>query len=198
MKHSFLYIVILSLNFCIVKLPPITFTQSGTAAEKQMIGENKTIEKDGWILSSIRTSALGSEIWKREILSSDTSFKDEDDELVLHLKRIGYFAPETKKYKQKGFIGEALDGKLKVNPIINQTKYLKEFGEIKERVEEVLKLTNESREIITKKKFESYDKEEKDPLKNKNLKSKYILTFYNLTEDGEYFEMSKSKWVKKE
>ena len=34
--------------FLNLKPPPITFTQSQTAAEKQMIGEDKELEKDGW------------------------------------------------------------------------------------------------------------------------------------------------------
>ena len=52
--------------FSTLKPPAITFTQSQTAAEKQMIGEDKELEKDGWLISSIKTSSHGSDEWKKE------------------------------------------------------------------------------------------------------------------------------------
>ena len=52
-------ILLLSSNCTTLRPQAITFTQSQTAAERQMIGEGKDLEKDGWIISSIRTSASG-------------------------------------------------------------------------------------------------------------------------------------------
>jgi hypothetical protein len=186
------------LNSCTVRLPAITFTQTGTAAEKQMIGSDKEIEKDGWILSSVKTSALGSEIWKREYLTNDLYLPEREEEVLLHLKRIAYFAPEVKVYKSKGFIGEALDGKLKINPLLNTTKYSRDFGDVKNRVEELLGLTNDSRAFLFAKKVQRIEKEYKDDQKIKVEKKKVQFTYYNLVEEGEYFEISSNKWIKKE
>jgi hypothetical protein len=201
MKNKLLFFVIICITLfesCTIRLPAITFTQSGTAAEKQMIGNDKEIEKDGWILSSVKTSGLGSEIWKRENLNSEIYLPENDEEVIIHLKRIAYLAPEIKSFKNKAFIGEALDGKLKVNPTLNLTKNYNEYGDLKLRVEEILKLNNESRTFLYNKKSERIDKEFKDPKKANSEKTKISFTFYNLVEDGEYYEVSKNKWIKKE
>ena len=201
MKNNLILFLILYITFfesCTVRLPAITFTQSGTAAEKQMIGNDKEIEKDGWILSSVKTSALGSEIWKRENLNNEIYLPENDEEVVLHLKRIAYLAPEIKMYKNKAFIGESLDGKVKVNPNLNLTKYSSEYPDVKARVEEIIRLTNESRSFLYSKKSERIDTEFKDPKKANTEKNKSIFIYYNLVEDGDYYEISKNKWVKKE
>ncbi len=201
MKNNLILFIILYIIFfesCTVRLPAITFTQSGTAAEKQMIGNDKEIEKDGWILSSVKTSALGSEIWKRENLNNEIYLPENDEEVVLHLKRIAYLAPEIKMYKNKSFVGESLDGKVKVNPNLNLTKYSSEYPDLKARVEEIIRLTNESRSFLHTKKSERIDTEFKDPKKANTEKNKSIFIYYNLVEDGDYYEISKNKWVKKE
>ena len=201
MKNNLILFIILYIIFfesCTVRLPAITFTQSGTAAEKQMIGNDKEIEKDGWILSSVKTSALGSEIWKRENLNNEIYLPENDEEVVLHLKRIAYLAPEIKMYKNKSFVGESLDGKVKVNPNLNLTKYSSEYPDVKARVEEIIRLTNESRSFLHTKKSERIDTEFKDPKKANTEKNKSIFIYYNLVEDGDYYEISKNKWVKKE
>ena len=201
MKNNLILFIILYITFfesCTVRLPAITFTQSGTAAEKQMIGNDKEIEKDGWILSSVKTSALGSEIWKRENLNNEIYLPENDEEVVLHLKRIAYLAPEIKMYKNKSFVGESLDGKVKVNPNLNLTKYSSEYPDVKARVEEIIRLTNESRSFLHTKKSERIDTEFKDPKKANTEKNKSIFIYYNLVEDGDYYEISKNKWVKKE
>jgi len=201
MKNNIILLVVLYITFfesCTIRLPAITFTQSGTAAEKQMIGNDKEIEKDGWILSSVKTSALGSEIWKRENLNNEIYLPDNDEEVVLQLKRIAYLAPEIKSYKNKSFVGESLDGKVKVNPILNLTKYSSEYPDVKSRIEEVIRLTNESRSFLYSKKSERIDLEFKDPKKANTEKNKILFIYYNLVEDGEYYEISKNKWVKKE
>jgi len=195
---SFFIFFTTMIEACTVRLPAITFTQSGTAAERQMIGNDKEIEKDGWILSSVKTSALGSEIWKRENLNDEIYLPENDEEVIIHLKRIAYLASEIKSFKNKGFIGEALDGKLKLNPILNQTKNFNEYADIKSRVEEIIKLNNESRTFLYNKKSERIEKEFKDPKKANSEKTKIMFTFYNLVEDGEYYEVSKNKWIKKE
>ena len=39
------------------KVPPFTITNAQTAAEKQMVGEDRDLEKDGWLVSSIQSSS---------------------------------------------------------------------------------------------------------------------------------------------
>ena len=84
--------------FSLLKPPPITFTQSQTAAERQMIGENKEIESDGWLLSSIKTSAIGPLEWKKDKLEEFKSLEQTEDFKVLY-KIILHTTPEIKKLK---------------------------------------------------------------------------------------------------
>ncbi|HNN80312.1 MAG TPA: hypothetical protein PKL30_15605, partial [Leptospiraceae bacterium] len=79
MNRNTIFIFFLSFVNCILTPPPITFTQSQTAAEKQMVGEDKELEKDGWLISSIKTSSSGSDEWKKDsILYEESEFKDKD------------------------------------------------------------------------------------------------------------------------
>lgn len=194
---SILSFILINLDNCVVKLPPITFTQSGTAAEKQMIGDEKNIEKDGWILSSVKTSAIGSNVWKREKLDSDISITIEDGEYLLHIKRLSYYAPEMKLYLSRGFIAESLSGKIVLNPLIKQSRYNSEYSEYKSRIEEALKLINESRDFIYKKKISYLEKTENKPDKIRQKSSEILLTYYNLASEGDFIEISRNKWARK-
>ncbi|MCB1141608.1 MAG: DUF1318 domain-containing protein [Leptospiraceae bacterium] len=183
---------------CVIKLPPITFTQSGTAAERQMIGDEKHLEKDGWIISSIRTSASGSEIWERESLTNDISIDTPDEEFTASLRRLAYFEPEVKAYKKKAYIGEGLDGRLQLNPLMKDSRYAKEFPEYQKRIGELLILVNESRSLILNKRKEFLKKETIDEKKKEAKLQSFLLVYYNRTEDGEYYESARGKWAKKE
>jgi hypothetical protein len=197
MIKNVLFVVILT-NACVLKMPPITFTQSGTAAEKQMIGEEKHIEKDGWILSSIRSSATGSEIWERENLTKNVAIDHEDPEFISALRVIAYFAPEINRYKKKFFIGEALDGKVKLNPLLKETRFHKEYDNVQNRLLEVIKNVNSARELIYNKRVQFIAKEKIDEKSIEQKKSKALLVYYNMVEIGEYYESSKNKWIKKD
>lgn len=190
-----------SISNCFLNLkpPPITFTQAQTAAEKQMIGEDKELEKDGWLISSIKTSSSGSDEWKKDtLLYEESGFKDKDYYTLLSI--IAYLAPEVKLYKSKGILGEGLNGLLqKPNIPLNKT-ILDEYSssEKKKRVEEVTKLVNDSRVRIYETRILAETKSEKSKTEDiSKLKERIILTNYNNAESGEYLEVTKGKWVKK-
>jgi hypothetical protein len=147
--------------------PPITFTQSPTAAERQMLGDGKDIEKDGWILSSIRSSSSGSEIWEKEVLDKELyeklTEKEKQEEIFVSYRNLAYLAGEVLLYKKKDFLGEAMDGKLSICPFWKDSVYKEEFSNLKERIEKVLSLVNENRTWIYKQRLELLEKQNLKP-----------------------------------
>lgn len=180
---------------CRLKAPPITFTQTATAAEKQMVGEDKDIEKDGWILSSIRTSATGSRIWKRESLDRTIDYPDYDDEIYSALRKLAYFSGEVHEFRKKGFIGESANGSLKVNPNYKTSIYYKEFPEKQKRINLVLAEVNQTRSFLRSKKRQSIESNTKftSAQKVKSLDELEKAFFYTI-EKGEFFEDEKGNW----
>lgn len=196
-----LFWVILFLTNCTflsLKPPAITFTQSQTSAEKQMIGEDKNLEKDGWIISSIRTSASGSDIWEKEILDNEIPEGELDETTYTALKRLAYLSKEVRDNKKKDFIGEALDGQIKINPLVNESRFKKEFPVNKQKIEELLSMVNESRKIIYENKISRLAKENLKEQELLKRKQKYLLVYYDMVEDGEYFEVKSGKWGRKD
>lgn len=197
MKKIFIYIIAL-FNFCTLNPPPITFTQSPTAAERQMLGDGKDIEKDGWILSSVRTSASGSEVWEKEILDKELYEKFSKDEVFVRYRVLGYLAGEVRNFKKKGFLGESLSGKLALNPLWKESKYKDEFPKLKERLEDILKIVNENREWIYNRKLELLNQKNLKSNEFEKEKTRLLLSYYNQTELGEYFEVKPNIWKQKE
>ena len=193
---NFSIVIFLFIGCLSLKPPPITFTQTQTAAERQMVGEDKDLEKDVWILSSIRTSASGSDVWDKEVLDREIPEKELDENTYIALRVIAYKAAEIRDFKKKGFIGESLDGNLKLNPQVNEVRFYQDFLKIKQNIAETIELINESRRILYNKRIEKIDKQLKEAQINKK-KEQYLLTYYSSVEYGEYYESSKGKWSKK-
>ncbi len=197
-QFSFIFWIIIISNCTTLRPPAITFTQSQTAAERQMIGDGKELEKDGWIISSIRTSASGSDIWEKEILDKEIPEGELDETTYTALKSLAYLAKDVRDFKKKDFIGEALDGQIKVNPLLNESRFKKEFPESKTKIDELLKLVNASRKIIHDHKLQKLanaNLKEQELLKQKEI---LLLSFYQTVEDGEYYEAKRGKWGRKE
>ncbi|MDX1958689.1 MAG: DUF1318 domain-containing protein [Leptospiraceae bacterium] len=193
---QFLSLIIIFSN-CYPKIV-ITLTQTPTASEKQMLGEGKFIEKDGWIISSIRTSVTGADIWEKEVLEPAIPDKDLDDETYIALRRIAYLSGELREYKKKGFIGESLDGTVKINPKLKDMKEREEFPKFKERIDAALKLVNDSRQIVLQKKITLVSKENLKEAELQNRKRELLLKYYSIVEEGDFFEVSNNNWIRKE
>ncbi len=172
--------------FSLLKPPPITFTQSQTAAERQMIGENKEIESDGWLLSSIKTSAIGSLEWKKDKLEEFKSLEQTEDFKVLY-KIILHTTPEIKKLKSLKYIGENLQGYLSIIEDKRDPSFDKIYSSQndKKRIKELISLVNETRNKLFNLIKDS---------KNKITTKEYLKT----VEYGEYYEEKKGVWILKE
>ncbi|MBK8395305.1 MAG: DUF1318 domain-containing protein [Leptospiraceae bacterium] len=195
----FLFILTFVNCFSTLKPPAITFTQTQTAAEKQMVGEDKELEKDGWLISSIKTSSYGSDEWKKDtLIYNESDFKDKDYYTLLSV--IAYLAPEVKVYKSKGVLGEGLNGLLQKPNIKSDKTLSNEYAipENKKRLDEVTKLVNDSRVRIYETRILAATKSNADKQEDPNtIREKIILSNYYNSESGEYIETGNGVWTKK-
>ena len=182
------FVIIFNNCFSLLKPPAITFTQSPSSAEKQIIGDNKELESDGWLLSSIKTSAIGPVEWRRENFDEFESIEIANEYKSL-LKIILHTTPEIKKLKQLKYIGEGLNGSLAILESKRDPKFDKIYNTKEEvnRVKDLVALVNETRQKV---------KDIRKNIKNKSNTPEY--TYLNTVEFGEYFEEKKGNWILKE
>ena len=182
------FIIIFNNCFSLLKPPAITFTQSPSSAEKQIIGDNKELESDGWLLSSIKTSAIGPVEWRRENFDEFESIETVNEYKSL-LKIILHTTPEIKKLKQLKYLGEGLNGSLAILENKRDPKFDKIYNtkEDVNRVKDLVALVNETRQKI---------KDIRKSIKINSNTTEY--TYLNTVEFGEYFEEKKGNWILKE
>ncbi|BDA79711.1 hypothetical protein LPTSP3_g26410 [Leptospira kobayashii] len=174
-----------------LKVPPITITNAQTAAEKQMVGEDRDLEKDGWLVSSIQSSSGGSG-GNKQINASAGS----DSDLQGNLLRIQYLTPEVKRYKIHGMVGEGIGGILKLNPIANTSPFYSQYENPakKKRIEDVILLINESRKTVIEKQLEAEKKKGKKEEELSAFRSSLIDSYQKSVLTGEFYESKPGKW----
>ncbi len=196
MKHTIIFLNLILFIQCKalinVKVPPITITNAQTAAEKQMVGEDRELEKDGWLLSSIQSSSNGS-----QSMAKESEGLDSKDSLEYgHYQRLIYLNPEVRKFKFHGMIGETPGAILKLNPESKSLPHYADYQipEKSKRVLDVIQLTNESRKILIEKQIDLERKKggtEEEIVKLKqNLQDSYLKN----VNKGEFFENKSGKW----
>ncbi|MDF3819311.1 DUF1318 domain-containing protein [Leptospira sp. 96542] len=173
-------------------LPPITITNAQTAAEKQMVGEDRELEKDGWLISSIQSSSNG--LSNKEKSADD----DIDPDIKIYRLRINYLSNEAKRYKMAGIIGEGIGGVLKWNPIAKNlptyTPY--EIPAKRKRVDDVISYINTSRLGIIEKEIQIEKKKGKKEDELLKLKQSLLDENYKSASVGEYYESNPGRWEK--
>lgn len=188
--------------YCPIKAPPITFTQTQTAAEKQMLGEDRNLEKDGWLIASIKTSSSGSEIWERDLIKEEFGTTS-DNQFYMALRILAYLARELREYRSLGILAEGLDGKVRWNPKIREAgvEKISKDQKQKSRIDDLIKLTNENREIVIKEKLKKTFADPNRSLSEKekaSIKESVQTTWLRSVDIGEYYEASLGNWKKKE
>jgi hypothetical protein len=163
---------LIAISNCILKAPNITFTQSQTSLEKQMFGEEKEIEKDGWIVTSVKSSNLTTSPWKKKYLNST------DQEIVPVLQSHAILQASIRKFKEQGYLGETISGKLAMNPNPPESSgalSIQDKNDLSKKIQSINDLRNKI--------YEHYKND-------KNITN----FFYDSVEQGEYFEKKPGIW----
>lgn len=94
-----------------IDLPPITLTPERTAAERQLVGENRELEPNGWLLASAQSAS-------RYGGDSGRASQPLRDIQRLYRERavLEYYAEFRLELQGKGVLGETAEGQLSVVP----------------------------------------------------------------------------------
>ncbi|HNN58069.1 MAG TPA: hypothetical protein PKK45_04585 [Leptospiraceae bacterium] len=82
-----------------IDIPPITLTPARTAAERQLIGEDREIEKDGWLLASARSTTRAEE----------SVVLQESRRIYREQAVLEFYEESLREYARAGVLGEDTD-----------------------------------------------------------------------------------------
>ncbi|MDY6935614.1 MAG: DUF1318 domain-containing protein [Spirochaetota bacterium] len=120
---------------CLISPPDIHLTGEKTVVERQIVGEYRELEKDAWVISSVKTN-----IQK----SKGTYIAGGDRQILLALKIREFHEDKIRGYKGEGAIGEKNNGFVKYmrNPKYDGDRNLKTI------LTRVINEENRARKII--------------------------------------------------
>jgi hypothetical protein len=109
-NFSILILLFIFLINCRISIPPVTLTGSKTATERQIVGEEKYIEKDAWLIASART--IKSKEKKEQTLTKKELEKKKRLQIRLYraLRTFDFFENEIFRYRTDSVIGENNEG----------------------------------------------------------------------------------------
>ena len=165
-----------------IDLPPITLTPSRTAAERQLIGENVEIEKNGWLIASARSvhTLPGNQASGK---SEESGPEDPLRQYYREMSVLDFYRDVLDRLKTDGILGESDQGKVlpvpeSISPRIG--KY-RNPGEVDHALR-IAKEVNRSRESV----FRYLQKKEGDP----DLRKRFL----QQTRKGEWIHTNESGW----
>ncbi len=139
-----------------IDIPPVTLTPARTAAEKQLIGEHREIEENGWLIASAKNTA-----------ESDASLQTAGSGEIRSFFRdagiLEFYNDLVLRYKSEGLLGENSSGRLEIVPAAvsgrkgrmaggdeaeNAARVAREVNEARARALEYVKKSREDEEIL--------------------------------------------------
>lgn len=120
---------------CLISPPEITMTSNKTVIERQIVGEYKELEKNAWVISSVKTN-----IQK----SKGASGISGDRVLFLAMKIREFHMEQIRKYKDEGALGEGNTGLISYRSV---AKYDKDKRK-KKMLQQVIIEENKARQTI--------------------------------------------------
>jgi len=122
-----------------IDIPPITLTPARTAEERQLIGENREIEKDGWLVASNLSKSR---------TSSDYAGENEEKKRLRREEGVLiFFKQNLEEFKSLEILGESTDGFLYIVPAHLRTKKIRNNDE-EYRALKAMEMINRSRKWI--------------------------------------------------
>jgi hypothetical protein len=207
LKNIFLLFPVFFLGQCItIQLPPITVTGTKTAAEKQIIGEQRELEKDVWMISSAKTTTSVA----MAVSEDATAVEKKPEEATIAFKGfaiIDAFAEEFSELKKDGVAGENRDGL--VSNLLNETSIVlpeeirdKYNAENENSSYQVLVETVKQMNLARKYIIEGYVAEQKSVNPDFNPDKAELLKiqkdqYHGSLQKGEFFQNGDGTWVPK-
>ncbi|TAL39596.1 MAG: DUF1318 domain-containing protein [Spirochaetes bacterium] len=176
-----------SMPSCLEISPPdIHLTGEKTVIERQIVGEYRELEKDAWIVSSVRTS-----ITKTKGTPMATAGGDE--ELFKALKIREFNEEKLRIFKDEGAVGETNAG---VAAYIPTQKYEGNQG-LKNALMKVLEDENRARASIFERSLAKSGTEKPAPDQVAAFAKKFAEEQYALAKKNDWIQDKIGQWVKK-
>ena len=176
-----------------VDIPPITLTPRRTAAERQLIGEESDIEKDGWLIASSRSSGLytGSDGTDSSPLTvaSETERRYYIEQGVLE-----FYADPIETYRARGILGESHGGILKLVPAAVAGR------EDSARMRDEVARAREMAAEVNRSRIWLYDfqlsRARQQGTATATTEDEIRRQYYNRVRSGEWIEDERGRWVR--
>ncbi len=178
-----------SINCCIIKLPPLTFTSERTSLEKQILGTYKEIRDDVWIVSSAQT-VEGLKISS----TTNTNRAQElniDFKVIKALETIEYDKEKVISYKTNLLIGENNEGFLSYR----ENSIIEKNPEMKKKLLEILSEVNDARLVLMLEVINRNPNFTLDDLPS--VKQTFRELNQQETRPGEWIQLKNNEWIKK-
>jgi len=107
-------ITLAGLAGCSIAPPVIQITGDKTVIERQIVGEYQELEKDAWIISSVKTSVQRSR--------GTGAVAGGDMELFRAMKIREYHRDKLRRYKDEAALGETFEGYVQYRPVAKYEK----------------------------------------------------------------------------
>ena len=156
-----------------VDLPPITLTPARTAAERQLIGEEKELVEDGWLVAS--SSALP---------AGNQELSGYSPEIRHEYRILEFYSDIVQRYRNLGVLGESYDGRVMRTPAAYQGNV---SAESLQKALIAAEQTNRSRRAIYAYLARIQPREAEA----------FLRSFYYRTRSGEWIRNPVGAWVRK-
>lgn len=173
-----------SLHCCLIAPPPLNLTSEKTAVERQIIGDYMELEKDAWVISSVKTPHSSGRT-KADLTG--------DPELLKAEKVRSFHAERLAAYKSEGAAGEGNDG---FTAYIQSEKYEQDPAQ-KKILLAVLDEENMARRIIFRRSLLAMNNAEPSADELKAFGKIFADEQRVLAARGEWIQENSGKWVKK-
>lgn len=187
---------LVSRGSCIsVDIPPITLTPERTAAERQLIGEDREIEKDGWLIASSQSSVP----YEQSSFDGGDESNAGKSEVIRRLYQersvLEFYEQLVQDYKAGGLLGESYTGELLLVPKLispRQGRFAK--SEIVGKARIVVAEVNQSRNWVYQYRRKSeMAKSVPDLLR---VEQDFRLRYRNQARTGEWILDEDGEWLK--